>query len=265
MIQDLPNAEKCSTYVMQQFEEIAGSGGSALAGAPGGTGAAGQSSGGGGVTGKRKVSALASSAKSGKDQNDDDHDAADGDTGAAGGNDDEDDDEEYASLGSLSKPNNPKSANVALNIKQKKTKKTKLSVAPVAVPAIRLAGINDFVPVPSNPPQPLSSTGPLLGNEKTNDALDGGEETVSESGSPQSGKQPLQSNGTLEKATAAEHLADQDVDVDVDVVDVDDNGDEEMHESPRQTLSVAGANGGETQHDDDECITTDEDVPLHMA
>ncbi|KAG0288563.1 hypothetical protein BGZ96_007701 [Linnemannia gamsii] len=266
MIQDLPDAEKCSTYVMQQFEEIAGSGGSALAGTPGGAGGASQSSGGGGVTGKRKVSAMASGAKSGKDRNDDDQDAADGDAGTAGGNDGEDDDEEYASLGSLSKPSNPKSANVALNIKQKKTKKTKLSAAAVAVPAIRLAGVNDFAPGNSNPPPPtLSSIGSLLSKEKTNDVLDGGEETISESGSPQSGNQQVQSNGTSAKASAAKHLVNQDVDVDVDVVDVDDDGDEVMHDGPHQTLSVAEANGSEARHDDDECITTDEDTSLHTA
>ncbi|KAF9149474.1 hypothetical protein BG015_008733 [Linnemannia schmuckeri] len=265
MIQDLPNAEKCSTYVMQQFEEIAGSGGSALTGAAGGTGsgAAGQTlGGGGGVTGKRKVSTLASGAKAGKDQNDDDHDVADGETGATGGNDDEDDDEEYTSLGSLSKPTNLKSTNVALNSKQKKTKKTKLSTAtPVAVPAIRLAGINDFAPVSSNPP-PLSTTGSLSVKEEINDGQDGGEETVSESGSPRSSKQQRQSNGTsTAEVAAATDLADQDVDV--DVVDVDDD-DEEMRERPRRTLSPVGANGSEAQHDD-EGVTTDEDVPLHKA
>ncbi|KAF8937641.1 hypothetical protein BGZ47_008933 [Haplosporangium gracile] len=217
MIQDLPNAEKCSTYVMQQFEEIAGSGGSALAGAAGGagSGAAGQTSGGGGggVTGKRKVSALASGAIAGKEQNDDDHDAANGETEATGGNDDEDDDEEYASLGSLSNLTNPKSTNVALNSKQKKTKKTKLSAtAAVAVPAIRLAGINDFALVPSNPP-PLSTAGSLSVKEESNDGQDGGEETVSESGSPRDSKQQRQSNGTpAAEAAAATDLADQDVD-----------------------------------------------------
>lgn len=258
MIQDLPDAEKCSTYVMQQFEEIAGSGGSALTGAPG------QTSGGGGVTGKRKVSALMSGAKSGKDQNDDDHDAADGETGAAGGNDDEDDDEEYASLGSLSKPSNPKSANVALNTKQKKTKKTKLSAAASELPAIRLAGVNDFAPLSLNPPPPPSSTGSLLGKETTNDVQDGGEETVAELEYSRNGRQQHHSNGTSSMVTAAEDSADQDVDVDVVDVD-DDDGDEEMHERPSGILSMAGANGSEAQHDEDEGMTTDEDVPLHKA
>lgn len=257
MIQDLPNADKCSTYVMQQFEEIAGSGGSALAGGVG-PGAAGQSPGGGGVTGKRKVSALASGAKSGKDQNGDELDGADGETGAAGGND-EDDDEEYASLGSLSKPSNPKSGNVALNTKQKKTKKTKLSATAVAVPTIRLAGVNDFAPVSSNSTLPSSTTGSLSAKEDINDVQDGGEETVSESGSPHADKLQHQSNGasTAEAAAAAE-LADQDVDV--DVVDFDDE-DEEMQERPHRTPSPVGADEGEARHDD-EGVTTDEDVPL---
>ncbi|KAG9065595.1 hypothetical protein KI688_001884 [Linnemannia hyalina] len=258
MIQDLPNAEKCSTYVMQQFEEIAGSGGSALAGGVG-SGAAGQTpGGGGGVTGKRKVSALASGAKSGKDHNGDEHDAADGETGAAGGNDD-DDDEEYASLGSLSKPSDPKSANVAINTKQKKTKKTKLSATAVAMPAIRLAGINDFALVSSNSPLPPSTTGSLSVKE-INDVQDGGEEIVSESGSPQAGKLQRQSNGTsAEKAAATAELADQDVDV-----DVEDFDDDERQERPHRTQSPVGANGSKARHDD-ESMTTDEDVPLHKV
>ncbi|KAF9146025.1 hypothetical protein BGX30_005121 [Mortierella sp. GBA39] len=259
MIQDLPNAEKCSTYGMQQFEEIAGSGGSALAGGAG-SGAAGQTPGGGGVTGKRKVSALASGAKSGKDQNGDEHDAADGETGAAGGNDD-DDDEEYASLGSLSKPGDSKSVNAAINTKQKKTKKTKLSATAVAVPAIRLAGVNDFALVPSNSPLPPSTTGSLSVKE-INDVQDGGEEIVSESGSPQTGKLQHQSNGaSTEKAAAIAELADQDVDVDVDVVDFEDD---ERQERPHRTQSPVGANGSEARHDD-EGMTTDEDVPLHKV
>ena len=257
MIQDLPNAEKCSTYVMQQFEEIAGSGGSALAGGAG-SGAAGQTPG-GGVTGKRKVSALVSDAISGKDQNGDEHDAADGETEAAGGNDD-DDDEEYASLGSLSKPSDPKGGNVALNTKQKKTKKTKLSATAATVPAIRLAGVNDFAPVSSNSPLPPSTTGSLSTKEEINNVQDGGEETVSESGSPQAGKLQRQSNGaSTAKAAATAELADQDVDV--DVVEFDD-GDEEMQERPHRTQSPVGASGSEARHDD-ESTTTDEDVPLH--
>ncbi|KAF9339644.1 hypothetical protein BGZ91_005225 [Linnemannia elongata] len=254
MIQDLPNAEKCSTYVMQQFEEIAGSGGSALAGTAGQT-----PGGGGGVTGKRKVSALSSGAKSGKDQNGDEHDAADGETGAAGGKDD-DDDEEYASLGSLSKPSNPKSGNVALNTKQKKTKKTKLSTTAVAVPAIRLAGVNDFAPLSSDSPLSPLTTGSLSVKEEINDVQDGDEETVSESGSPQAGKPQPQSNGPS-TAKAATELADQDVDV--DVVDFDDD-DDEMHERPHRPQSPVGANGSEARHDD-EGMTTDEDVPLHKV
>ncbi|KAF9547444.1 hypothetical protein EC957_008454 [Mortierella hygrophila] len=257
MIQDLPNAEKCSTYVMQQFEEIAGSGGSALAGGAG-SGTAGQTPGGGGVTGKRKVSALASGAKSGKDQNGDEHDAADGETGAAGRNDD-DDDEEYASLGSLSKPSDPKSVNVATNTKQKKTKKTKLSATTVAMPAIRLAGINEFALVSSNSPLPPSTTGSLSVKE-INDVQDGGEEVVSESGSPQAAKLQRQSNGaSTEKAAATAELADQDVDV--DVVDFDDD---ERQERPHRTQSPVGANGSEARRDD-EGMTTDEDVPLHKV
>ncbi|KAK3845323.1 MAG: hypothetical protein J3R72DRAFT_40776 [Linnemannia gamsii] len=273
MIQDLPNAEKCSTYVMQQFEEIAGSGGSTLIGPGSGPGSAGQTSG-GGATGKRKGSALASGTKSRKEQNGGGHDTGDVESGVTGGggggnhDDDDDDDEEYASLGSLSKPTTT-SANVAPSISQKKTKKTKLSTPAVVVPSVRLAGVNDFVP-----PKPLalSTPEPLSGKEKADD--DDGEDTVSEAGSPQSVKQPRKSNGTSSSSSIPHSITvvsgagstdhdgiDVDVDVDVNVVDIDDDDEDRMQlRKPQRTLSPVGASGTEAQNIDDG-MTTDEDLP----
>ncbi|KAG0249478.1 hypothetical protein BGZ95_007536 [Linnemannia exigua] len=262
MIQDLPNAEKCSTYVMQQFEEIAGSGGSILVG----SGTAGQTSG-GGATGKRKVSALASGTKSKKEQNGGNHDAGDEESGAAGGgggNHNDNDDEEYASLGSLSKPTIT-STNVALSINQKKTKKTKLSGPAVVIPAIRLAGVNDFAPASSKPPA-LSTPEPLSAKEKADD--DDGDDTVSEAGSPQSAKQPLKSNGTLSLSTHSIMEAsgvgstDQDgIDEDVDVVDIDGDDEDRMQlRKPQRILSPVGAFGTDAQNVDGG-MTTDEDLP----
>ncbi|KAF9118451.1 hypothetical protein BGW39_001162 [Mortierella sp. 14UC] len=267
MIQDLPNAEKCSTYVMQQFEEIAGSGGSALPGAGTGTGAAGQTLGGGGATGKRKVSALTSGVKSRKDQTGADHDAGDRETGATcggGEDDDDDDDDAYASLGSLSKPI-ATSANAALNIGQKKTKKTKLSTPAAALPAIRLAGVNDFAPV-SSKPLARSTPDALLAKEKADD----GDDTISKSGSPQSVKQQRMPNGTslstphsvmtVSGMGPSDHEGIE-VDVDVNVVDIDGDDDDQIQERNTQpTLPPVDAGGTERQ-DADEGMTTDEDLP----
>ncbi|KAF9084794.1 hypothetical protein BGX29_002344, partial [Mortierella sp. GBA35] len=250
MIQDLPNADKCSTYVMQQFEEITGSGGSGVSG--------GQT---GGASGKRKVSALASSAKSGKNQ-DDDQDGREDGGGDAGGEVDDDDDEEYTTLGSLNKPST--SSNAPLIFTQKKTKKTKVAALPLVVPAIRLAGVNDFGTVSSSTPPTAA------GSSSVKEAYigDGGDDTVSEAGSPpRDGKQQQQqSNGTsaphsITAATALESSTDQEaIDVDIDI-----EGDEEMQDRPRTSLSPAGRNGGWASQVDEGMTTDEEDLPLRSA
>ncbi|KAF9902063.1 hypothetical protein EC991_005375 [Linnemannia zychae] len=269
MIQDLPDVEKCSTYVMQQFEEIAGSGGSALPGAGAGTGAAGPSSGGGGTTGKRKVSTLTSGAKPKKDQTGPDHDMGDKETettNGAGGNDDDDDDDAYASLGSLSKPTST-SGNAALSIGQKKTKKTKLSAQTAPLPAIRLAGVNDFAPV-SYKPLALSTPDSLSAKEKADDDDD----TVSESGSPQSVKQQRKLNGhslstppsviAVSGTGPSDHEGiDIDVDIDVDIVDIDGDNDDQMQERKLQpTMPLVDASETKNQYLHEGMIT-DEDLP----
>ncbi|KAF9935302.1 hypothetical protein FBU30_004877 [Linnemannia zychae] len=257
MIQDLPNVEKCSTYVMQQFEEITGSGGSAASVSGIATGSAGQASGGNGVVGKRKASALT---KAGKDQNSDTTIEGNGE------NENYDDDEEYTSLGSLSKPTNA-NGNLFLNTNQKKSKKTKLSSPVASVPSIRLAGVNDFVPVSSSqattPSLPSANVSQPIMNNQFKVGQEANEEKISDD---RSSKEQHQSNGippasNLITSAAGTSLIDSDknsidIDADIDIIDIgDDINNEEIS-------SVSTNNRKETS---DGSMSTDEDESLPKA